>query len=200
MDSFEAVIASILQRQGYWTLASVKVALTKAEKRAIDRPSSPRWELDVVGYRGASNELLVVECKSYLDSLGVQCSTFEGRNAKNMTRYKIFFDATLRRVVLNRLRIQFVEAGFCAPKPNVQIGLAAGKVKGEEKWLEEFFKAKGWRFWGPTAISQELTRLRDSGYEDSVVSVVTKLLLRQNVRTTPPNDALRPTAKKSDRA
>ena len=33
MDAFETVIASILQRQGYWTLTSVKVELTKAEKR-----------------------------------------------------------------------------------------------------------------------------------------------------------------------
>ena len=51
MDAFETVIASILQRQGYWTLTRVKVELTKAEKRSIQIPSSPRWELDIVGYR-----------------------------------------------------------------------------------------------------------------------------------------------------
>jgi hypothetical protein len=34
MESFEAVTAAILQRQGYWTQTSVKVNLTKAEKRA----------------------------------------------------------------------------------------------------------------------------------------------------------------------
>ena len=137
-------------------------------------------ELDVVGYRGASNEILVVECKSYLDSPGVQCATFDGRNAKNTTRYKLFFDQTLRNVVLKRLRIQFTEAGFCAPKPAMQIGLAAGKVKGNEKRLEAFFKEKGWRFWGPTAICRELRALRDSDYENSVASVVAKLLLRQS--------------------
>ena len=48
MDAFENVIASILQRRGYWTMTSVKVELTKAEKRAIGRPSAPRWELDIV--------------------------------------------------------------------------------------------------------------------------------------------------------
>ena len=78
MDAFEQVVASILQRKGYWTQTSVKVELTKEEKRAIGRPSSPRWELDVVGYRGSSNELLVVECKSYLDSYGVRASAFDG--------------------------------------------------------------------------------------------------------------------------
>ena len=42
MDSFEEVIAAILQRKGYWTQTSVKVELTKAEKRKIGRDSSPR--------------------------------------------------------------------------------------------------------------------------------------------------------------
>src|SRR4051812_37193485 len=133
MDSFEAVIAAILQRRGYWTQTSVKVELTKEEKVAVGRPSSPRWELDVVGYRGASNELLVLECKSYLDSTGVSCATFEGKNIPNQTRYKLFFDEELRRVVLSRLSEQLVAAGFCTPRPNIALGLAAGKVYGNEK-------------------------------------------------------------------
>ena len=74
MDAFESVIAGILQRQGFWTLTNFKVELTKAEKRKIGRPSSPRWELDVVAYSGRDNELRIVECKSFLDSPGVQCS------------------------------------------------------------------------------------------------------------------------------
>lgn len=179
MDSFEAVVAAILQRRGYWTQTNVKVELTKAEKRTIGRHSSPRWELDVVAYRGASNELLVVECKSFLDSIGVQCATFEGRNPKDTKRYKLFFDATLRRVVLGRLQKQFANAGFCGSRPTVVLGLAAGKVKGEEAWLERYFSKKSWRFWGPSQLRAELEALRDSGYENSVATVVAKLLLRK---------------------
>lgn len=179
MDSFEAVIAAILQRQGYWTQTSVKVNLTKAEKRAIGRHSSPRWELDVVAYRGASDELLVVECKSFLDSLGVQCATFEGKNPKDAKRYKLFFEDNLRTVVLQRLEQQLVEAGFCRPGPTVTLGLAAGKVKGDEASLEALFAQRGWKFWGPTLIRTELEALRDSGYENSVASVVAKILLRK---------------------
>ena len=189
MDSFEAVVAAILQRRGYWTQTSVKVDLTKAEKRAIGRHSSPRWEQDVVAYRGASNELLVVECKSFLDSLGVQCATFEGRNLKDTKRYKLFFDATLRRVVLGRLQKQFIKAGFCASRPTVALGLAAGKIKGEEAWLEQYFSKKRWRFWGPTQLRAELEALRESGYENSVATVVAKLLLRKG-KATPSNNAL----------
>lgn len=190
MDSFETVVAAILQRQGYWTQTSVKVDLTKAEKRAIGRPSCPRWELDIVGYRGASNELLVLECKSFLDSLGVQSATFDGRNPKDTKSYKLFFDNTLRRVVLNRLVRQFAKAGFCAPRPRVKLGLAAGKIKGEELWLEAYFTKKGWWFWGPSLIRRELEALRESGYEDSMASVVAKLLLRKSRPNAPSNKSL----------
>jgi hypothetical protein len=50
----------LLRRDGYWTATSVKVELTKEEKRKINRPSSPRWEIDVVAYKGSTNELLAV--------------------------------------------------------------------------------------------------------------------------------------------
>ncbi len=43
MDSFEQVIASILERRGFWTRTSVKVELEREEKHAIGRPSSPRF-------------------------------------------------------------------------------------------------------------------------------------------------------------
>jgi hypothetical protein len=42
MDAFENLVAMLLRRDGYWTATSVKVELTKDEKRAIGRVSSPR--------------------------------------------------------------------------------------------------------------------------------------------------------------
>ncbi len=180
MDAFEAIVAAILERHGYWTQTSVKVELTKREKRAIKRHSSQRWELDVVAYRGASNELLVVECKSFLDSLGVQCATFEKKNFKDQKRYKLFFDATLRRVVLRRLQKQFVKMGFCARKPRVTLGLAAGKIKGDEAWLSQCFAKRHWLFWGPTKLRAELEALCQAGYENNTATVVAKILLRKS--------------------
>jgi hypothetical protein len=125
MDAFETVIASILQRQGYWTLTRVKVELTKAEKRSIQIPSSPRWELDIVGYRGSTNEILVVECKSFLDSPGVECGAFDGTNAKAAKRYKLFWNARLCSVVLRGLQRQLVAGCFCAKRPSMKLCLAA---------------------------------------------------------------------------
>src|SRR2546427_7588815 len=100
MDSFEQVIASILERNGFWTRTAVKVDLTPEDKRAIGRASSPRWELDVVAYRGSDNLLRVIECKSYLDSYGVRAATFAGKNQKDVTHYKLFFEYGLLEEVL----------------------------------------------------------------------------------------------------
>jgi hypothetical protein len=178
VDSFEAVIAAVLQRQGFWTLTSAKVELTKEEKREIGRYSSPRWELDIVAYRGGDNHLRVVECKSYLDSPGVDCAAFNGSNKKAQDRYKLFFDHTLRNVVFRRLEHQLVNGRFCRKNPKIQLCLAAGKVKGDEMWLASHFKEKGWLLLGPAYIRTELSKLKDAGYENSVAAVVTKLLLR----------------------
>lgn len=179
MDAVEAVVAAILQRQGYWTLTSVKVELTKEEKRAIGRHSSPRWELDVVAYRGKDNEVRVVECKSFLDSPGVDCSAFDGSNKKAEKRYKLFCEDTLRKVVFRRLEQQLVSGGFCAKNPTIRLCLAAGRIRGDESWLQTHFKKKGWLLLGPECIRQELKKLRDVGYENSVAAVVTKLIMRE---------------------
>src|SRR4051812_12535218 len=90
MDSFEQVVGEILWREGYWVRTSVKVELSKEEKRAIDTPSSPRWELDVVAYRARDNHLKVVECKSYLDSPGVKFRGFDANNEREANRFKLF--------------------------------------------------------------------------------------------------------------
>jgi hypothetical protein len=179
VDAFETVIAAILQRQGYWTLTSVKVDLSRDEKTKIGLPTAPRWELDVVAYRGMDNSLKVVECKSFLDSPGVECDAFDGSNKKAERRYKLFCDSTLRRVVLGRLARQLVIAGFCAAKPKVQLCLAAGKIRGKESRLSDHFAKKGWELMGPQCIRRELEKLRDTGYENSVAAVVTKMLLRK---------------------
>jgi len=180
MDAFEAVIASILQRQGYWTMTSVKVELTKAEKRAIGKHSSPRWELDVVAYRGRDNQILVVECKSYLNSLGVQCAAFDGSKPDAAKGYKLFSDHTLRKVVFRRLKKQLVRARFCSPRPKLRLCLAAGRIHGDQNWLDSHFAKKGWKLFGPDYIQSELEQLKDSGYENSVAAIVTKLLLKGN--------------------
>jgi hypothetical protein len=128
MDAFEQVVGEILWREGYWVRTSVKVELTKEDKRAIDLPSSPRWELDVVAYRANDNHLKMVECKSYLDSPGVKLRGFDSSNEKEAGRFKLFNKPTLRQVVFDRLRKQFAESGACLPNATVTLCLACGRI------------------------------------------------------------------------
>lgn len=182
MDAFESVVAMLLERRGYWVRTAYKVNLTKAEKRMIGRPSCPRWELDVVAYKGSSNELIVVECKSYLDSKGVAISGFDGTDAVASERYKLFNDDNLRQVVLNRFVIQLEETGSCAPSPKVTLCLAAGRVAGEPDRikLKDHFSSRGWIFWDDEWLHSALVEVSKCGYENEVLAIVAKLLLRKN--------------------
>src|SRR5689334_13879527 len=109
----------MLSQQGYWVWPSYKVSLTRAEKERIGRRSSPRWEIDLVAYKGATNEVLVVECKSFLDSRGITLAALTAPDIRFATRFKLFHDVVLRSVVLRRLARQLVTIGACSPRPKV---------------------------------------------------------------------------------
>ncbi len=181
MDSFESVVATILERDGYWVRSGLKVDLTKDDKQRIGRPSCPRWELDIVAFRGSSNELLVLECKSYLDSPGVTFAALTGADAKYAKRYKLFNDSVLRDVVFSRLKCQLTGSSACAENPTIRFGLAAGKVarESDRNDLRKHFDAQGWVFWDDSWLRDALTRVADGGYDNQVAAVVAKLLLRK---------------------
>ncbi len=181
MDAFEQLIASLLERDGFWVRSSVKVKLTKEEKVAIKRHSSPRWELDLVAYKGSTNELWVVECKSYLDSSGVSMAAFDGTNKKFAGRFKLFNDDELRKIVFARLIHQLTEElGACAPNPSIKLVLAAGRISNESHRtkLVMHFQQRGWLLWDPHEIRNRLLTLADESYENAIASVVSKILLR----------------------
>ncbi|MGB7211432.1 MAG: hypothetical protein WBC97_02290 [Gemmatimonadales bacterium] len=178
MDSFEQVVAAVLHRQGYWLLPSLKIDLSKGEKRRIGRHSSPRWEIDIVAYDATANHVIAVECKSYMDSSGVQVATFAGSNLLDQARYKMFFEPKLRRVVLAALGRQLVNRGFCRRNPRITLGLAAGKIKGDKKWLKRYFMKRNWHLFTPDDLCLALSEMSDEGYENSVAAMVAKLLLR----------------------
>ena len=178
MDAFEQLAAELLFANGWWVQTSVKVHLTKDEKKQIGRHSSPRWELDVVAYKGATNEILVIECKSFLDSRGVQwCELQDGHSS---TRYKLFREPVLREVVLGRLTEQMIAEGRCAPTPIVRLGMMAGNLKtGDDEKLNQHFAKKGWTFFGPSWLRDQLSQTAMGSYSNQVSAIVAKLLLRE---------------------
>jgi hypothetical protein len=183
MDAFEQVVAEILWREGYWVRTSVKVELTKEEKRAIELPSAPRWELDVVAYRARDNHLNVVECKSYLDSPGVRLRGFDPDNKKEADRFKLFNRPKLREIVLGRLRQQLADSRACIPDPSVTLCLACGHIAtpSDRVGLQKHFAAQGWELWDEVWLRDRLKHMAHAGYENQVSAVVAKLLLRLQV-------------------
>ncbi len=182
MDAFEQVVAGLLFQEGYWVSQSFKVELTQEEKNKIGRPTSPRWEVDLLAYKGVSRELLVVECKSYLDSGGVSASDIIDGN-KNRSRYKLFVDETLREVVFERLAAQANELGLIPPGLKPKLALAAGKIRNEQDAvkLRDHFKNMGWTLYGPEWLVSQLMRSATASYFDSIPHVVSKLINRNMV-------------------
>jgi hypothetical protein len=179
MDAFEQLVSDILWMDGYWVRTSFKVQLTKAQKRRIDRPTSPRWELDIVAYGGGDNVLRVVECKSLLDSRGV---TFRGLTdpGNRPNRYKLFADATLRKQVFKQLARQLTKNGACPPDPTIKLCLACGRIASntDREQLAQHFAKNGWDLWDETWLRERLKQMSELGYENQVSAVVAKLLLR----------------------
>lgn len=179
MDAFEQLVADLFWAEGYWVHTGVKVDLTRDDKQRIELPSSPRWEIDLVAYKPVNNELLALECKSYLDSGGVHAPHFDPEH-KLAGRYKLFNKPVLREVVHTRLVDQLSSAGLCPPDAVPRLGLVYGLASAAaEQQLQALFAANGWLLFGPDWIEERLQQVARGGYENSTAAVVSKLLLRR---------------------
>jgi hypothetical protein len=176
MHGFETIIAEILESEGYWVRKGHKVCLTKDDKEKIGRPSCPRWEIDVIGYLAPENLIIAVECKSYLDSPGVDLADIKG--GRYAARYKLFNEPSLRRVIFRRLGRELIEMGLCTANPTVRLALAAGRLKSDPAVLRAHFDANGWLLFDPEWAHLQLTAAADTRYTDSVAVMVAKILLR----------------------
>ena len=146
MDAFEAIISTVLDQKGYWVRRAFKVELTKSDKRKIGRTSNPRWEIDLLAYHASRNELLTVECKSYLDSKGVRFS--ELTKMEKDSRYKPFSDTKLRKIVFHRLKTQLAKKKWFRRAPQIRLALAAGHIptEADRAKLRKHFTKKGGSF------------------------------------------------------
>jgi len=180
MDAFEVVAAKIFDVRGYWTRIGVKVNLTKEQKKALGNPSMPRPEIDVVAFKPSENKLLIVECKSYLDSYGVRTTDFGNAGSKGQKRFKIFNNSALRKMVVKVLLAQLREGQMLLDaEPEIQFVLVAGKIYGDhEAELNKLFKRRGWWLVPPSEIAESIREFAKRGYENEVVTIVTKILER----------------------
>lgn len=179
VDAFETIAARFFEVQGYWTRIGVKVEITKPEKVGVKNPSMPRPELDIVCWKPASGELLIVECKSYLDSTGVRAEHFHGQEVKD-DAYKLLNRPALRDLVVRALIRQLRREGLLiGDDPTVRLVLVAGKIYSDhEVRIREIFVQNGWTLVTPRELAAGVRKFAERGYENDVITIVTKLLER----------------------
>jgi hypothetical protein len=175
MDAFEDLVAGLLRRQNYWTLMSYKLELPQPSKEALDKPTMPRPEIDILAYKPSKNELLWVECKSYLESGGVTYKSL----TESSDRYhiRVFTDQRYRKIVTQQLKKQTVEEGLVLPKPIVKYCLVAGRIvnAANRAKLKALFQRKGWHLWDDQWLKTQLMGLAKLRYENEIAVVVAKL-------------------------
>jgi hypothetical protein len=179
MDYFEAIVKTLLEDDGFWTRQSFKVNISKEDKRNIGKPTIPRPEIDLIAFKPASKEILVVEVKSYLDSSGVHLSCLQERHEIPEGRYKLFTCENYREIVFTQLNKDLMSLGLIDTKHKIRLGLAAGNVyRKSEQEINEYFDSQSMFFWGPSEIKKRIQGLATKGYENDPTVIAAKVLMR----------------------
>ncbi len=179
MDYFENIVKKIIEEDGYWVQQSVKVNLSKEEKKLIGKHTIPRPEIDLVGYKPSKNELLIVEAKSYMDSIGVDYQEIDTAYDIPDGRYKLFTCENYRNIVFNKLIAEYVNKGLVCKNPTIVFGLAVGKIKNKtEDDLQALFIKRNWKLYTPTRIANSILKLSDLAYENDPYVIASKLISR----------------------
>lgn len=180
MNAFEDIVKLYLEEEGYWVKQSVKVNISKDDKKAIGLPTMPRPEIDLVALNAKENELLLIEVKSYLDSQGVwfgddSIGEFE-TDSWSEKRYRLLANRTFQEIVTKRLKEQFMKEGLINSKTKVNYALAVGKFyPNSELDTKAYFSKKGWVLITPPQIKEKIRSLSKKGWEDNPVVMTAKL-------------------------
>ncbi|MCG3130830.1 MAG: hypothetical protein FLDDKLPJ_01603 [Phycisphaerae bacterium] len=174
MDAFENLVATLVHADGYWVRTSFAVELTKDEKRAVDNPTMPRPEIDVLAYKPALNEVLVIECKSYLDSTGVTHRNF---TETSKHRYKLFHNPVLWRVVGRAIIRQLEKSGAILSGARATLCLATGRIRNnsDRELLHAVFSKRGWRLFDDRWISERTQGMAKSAYVNDAAIIALKM-------------------------
>ena len=178
MDNFELLIKTLLENDNYWVKQSYKVELTKNQKLLAGSPSMPRPELDLVAFNHKRNHLLLIEVKSFLDSKGVDGRDIIDISRSSANRYKLFTRPEYRKVVIEEAQSQLIANGLIDSSTSVQLALVAGNVvESEMNHLRHHFKKNNWLLIEPSDIKSKLIKLKDSKYNNDLMSLTVKMLL-----------------------
>ncbi|MDK2894347.1 MAG: hypothetical protein PWQ98_473 [Moorella sp. (in: firmicutes)] len=179
MNAFEDIVAYYFEEEGYWVRKAVKVNISKEEKKFIGLPSMPRPEIDLVALKVKENTLLLIEAKSYLDSPGVRFNDLNGENQDAAKRYRLFTDVRFREIVTRKMQEDYLDKGLINIHTRINYALAAGNVySNDEARIQDYFQKNGWIFISPSQIKGKIKKLADKGWEDNLITITTKLILK----------------------
>ena len=162
MNAFEDIVKLYLEEEGYWVRPSVKIEISKDDKKALGLSTMPRPEIDLVALNVRENELVLVEVKSFLDSQGVFWENVcdEKGDYVYAKRYRLFTNKEFRKIVTKRLRQEYQRRGLINEKTKINYALAVGKFhssKDEGKIREHFSKrGRDWKLFSPTDIKNRI--------------------------------------------
>jgi hypothetical protein len=180
MNAFESIVGRCLEEEGYWVRHSVKVSISKQEKRAIGSFSMPTPEIDIVALNVKKNELLLLEVKSLLGSYGVHFEAVTGKDTEDAKRYKLFTNSRFRQILTRQLKKEYIDQGLIKQNTTIRYGLAAGHIhSGDEPKIVQHFSKKGWIIFTPAQIKEKVRRLSEKGWEDDLVTMTAKLTLKK---------------------
>ena len=180
MNAFENIVTQYLEEKGYWVRQSVKVHISKEDKRALDLPTMPRPEIDLVALNVKEKELLLIEAKSLLDSYGVYFEAVSDEKDGLAERYRLFTNSKFRDIVTKRLREEYLEQGLINENTEINYALAAGNIHSsvDESKIRDYFSRRGWKLFSPKEIKEKIVELSEKGWEDNLVTMTAKLILR----------------------
>jgi len=180
MNAFEDIVAKYLELEGHWVRQSVKVNISKQDKRDIGTFSMPRPEIDLVALNVKENELLLIEVKSFLDSYGVYSEAITDEKDVFSKRYRLFTDSIFREVVTKRLREEYLKQGLVNENTKINYALAAGNIhsSADELKIREYFSKpeRGWKLFSPKDIKDKIRKMSEKGWEDNLVTITAKLI------------------------
>jgi len=179
MNAFEEIVKQYLETEGYWVRQSVKVEISKEDKKEIGLPTMPRPEIDLVALNVKGNELLLIEVKSFLDSYGVYYEAVSDKDDHLAKRYRLFTDDTFRAVVTKRLGEYYLAQGLINKDTRVNCALAAGNIHSpaDESKIRAYFSdpKRGWKLFSPKDIKDKIRSFAERGWEDNLVTMTAKL-------------------------
>lgn len=157
IDKFENIVTTLLEEEGFWVRHKFKVSVSLEEKKQIGKQSAPKPEIDMLAFNLATNEVLALDVKAYLDSPGAKLSLLQEEHDVPTGRFKLFTSERYRSLVLARLLQDLITLGMANAETKVRLGMIAGKVnQGQSEAIRAHMQEHDWLFWSPDDVKAKV--------------------------------------------